>query len=413
MEAQVLATDIVRKLVNAGYTAYFAGGWVRDYLMGHPSDDIDIATNAPPEKILDLFPRTILVGLAFGVVVVLSDGHQFEVATFRRDVHYVNGRKPTQIELSTPLEDALRRDFTINGMFYDPLNAVVHDYIQGAEDLKTGIIRTIGDPYERFFEDRLRMIRGVRFAARFGFAIDTDTQEAIKANADTLFPSVAMERVWQEFNKMAKYPRFDAAIVNMHRLGLLQTIFPALTEVHLHEIKHHTAAFVGYPADAATILYVMGLFPDATSNEAVELCQYLRTSTAEANLAEFLIRLREKVNQDDERVDFDKVGWTHLYAHPAGRCCLNVIAATMNEDKRIHFLKKHQQRIDLLQKHIQRVIEKKSLVNARLLNEHGIGQGKLMGMLLKEAERLAIENDFNCSDEVLRQLKSTILWPKL
>ena len=234
MEAQQLATEIVRKLVEEGYVAYFAGGWVRDFMMGHPSDDIDIATNAPPNVVLDLFPRTIAVGISFGVVVVLSGGHAFEVATFRRDISYKNGRTPHEIELSTPYEDAQRRDFTINGMFYDPVAHVTHDFVQGAEDIQKKIIRTIGNPHERFYEDRLRMIRAVRFAARFEFAIDSETHEAIRANAQTLFPSVALERIWQEFVKMSKFPHFEAAVLELHRLELLQEIFPSLREIHLN-----------------------------------------------------------------------------------------------------------------------------------------------------------------------------------
>jgi len=132
-EAFAHARAIVTKLVRTGYIAYFAGGWVRDYVMGHPSEDIDIATNASPAEIMDLFPHTILVGLAFGVVIVVIEGHQFEVATFRKDVGYLDGRHPSGIEMSTPQEDALRRDFTINGMFYDPLEEVIHDFVQGGE----------------------------------------------------------------------------------------------------------------------------------------------------------------------------------------------------------------------------------------------------------------------------------------
>ncbi len=122
MEAQKYATEVVKKLKKAGYIAYFAGGWVSDYLLKHPSSDIDIATDAPTQIILDLFPQTILVGLSFGVVIVIIDGHQFEVASFRKDISYSDGRKPEQIEFSTPQEDANRRDFTINGMFYDPID---------------------------------------------------------------------------------------------------------------------------------------------------------------------------------------------------------------------------------------------------------------------------------------------------
>ncbi len=139
--AQDHATAVIKKLVGEGYNAYFAGGWVRDFLMGHPSSDIDIATDAPPEKVLSLFPRTIKVGLSFGVVIVSIEHHLFEVATFRKDIHYADGRKPSRIELSTAKEDAFRRDFTINGMFYDPLKGEILDSynrIQHAETTGTG-----------------------------------------------------------------------------------------------------------------------------------------------------------------------------------------------------------------------------------------------------------------------------------
>ena len=297
-EVQSLATEIVKKLAHKGFTAYFAGGWVRDFMMGHPSDDIDIATNAPPEVILDLFPRTIAVGISFGVVVVLMEGHQFEVATFRRDVSYRNGRTPDEIELSTPYEDAMRRDFTINGMFYDPVEHLVHDFVKGAEDIKLGMVRTIGNPHERFYEDRLRMIRAVRFAARFGFVIDSETREAIRANANTLFPAVAMERVWQELVKMSKYPHFDLALIEMHRLELLQEIFPSLRPVHLHEIRQRVAHFAEFPKETPTILYLMMLFPDLAMNDVEPLCRALRVSGHEMRQAAFLVYCRERVKAE-------------------------------------------------------------------------------------------------------------------
>ena len=264
MEQKQFAVQIIKKLIKAGYTAYFAGGWVRDFVMKHPSSDIDIATDATPDVILDLFPRTIFVGLAFGVVIVVHEGHQFEVSTFRKDLRYEGGRRPAEIEFSDASEDALRRDFTINGMFFDPIDEKIIDYVNGIEDIKKGIIRTIGDADERFIEDRLRMIRAVRFAARFGFNIDITTQEAIRENADTLFPAVAMERVWQEFYKMSAYPRFDHALVELHRLGLLQVIFPTLAEIHLHDIKVRVEPLPHYPKQFPTILALMALFPESS-----------------------------------------------------------------------------------------------------------------------------------------------------
>lgn len=409
MDGNFYATQIVRKLVDAGYIAYFAGGWVRDYLMGHPSDDIDIATNATPDVIVGLFPRTLLVGIAFGVVVVLVNGHQFEVSTFRRDVNYVNGRTPEKIELATPLEDASRRDFTINGLFYDPLEGVVHDFLRGAADIKNKLIKAIGDPYERFFEDRLRMIRAVRFAARFGFAIDYDTQEAIRANADTLFPAVAMERIWQEFVKMSKYPNFSVALVEMHRLGLLPTIFPNLQGVHLHVIKDYVAHFRDYLDGTATVVYLMALFPQATAGEAEETCRYLRTSRADAALAKLLVTGRLLTATEDQD-KCDMVGWVHFYAAPLFQQCLWAIAAAL-PDRQV-FLEKHRQRQLRMASHIARVVARKPLIDAAFLQRHGIVPGRVMGNLLKEAESLTISNCLDDPEVVLEMLKKSEIWQK-
>ncbi len=405
MEAQQYATQVVKRLVNAGYIAYFAGGWVRDFLIGHPSDDIDIATNAPPEKILDLFPHTILVGLAFGVIIVVIDGHQFEVATFRRDVEYVNGRKPTMIELATPEEDASRRDFTINGMFYDPVEGVVHDFVQGAEDIQLGVIRTIGNPYDRFFEDRLRMVRGVRFAARFGFAMDEETHQAIRATAETLFPAVAMERIWQELVKMSKYPHFDAAIIEMHRLELLPVIFPTLKGVHLKEIRKRVAHFKDLPEKTETVLMLMELFPNIVHLEVLDLCRYLKISIAEQKLAEFLVELRRLIAYDKQNGSWDKVIWAHVYAHKHFQICLSVISAGIPHEERMNFFDVHAKHQIELKEHIQRIMQKRPLVNAALLQTQGIVPGPAMGALLKEAEKIAILQDFNDPIKVLNILK--------
>jgi poly(A) polymerase len=410
MDVQDTAREIVKKLNHAGFVAYFAGGWVRDHLMGHPSDDIDIASNAPPEKILDLFPRTLLVGLSFGVVVVLEGGHQFEVATFRRDLDYSNGRAPAQIELATAEEDASRRDFTINGMFYDPVEHVVHDFVHGAEDIKNKVIRAIGNPYERFVEDRLRMIRAVRFAARFGFIIEPDTQEAIIANADALFPPVALERIWQELIKMSKYPNFDTAIIEMHRLGLLSVIFPSLQGMHLNVIKNAVSGFKHFPKATETILYLLELFPQMTINEAKEFCLYLRNSKADYNLAAYILSMRKALDSEQALEIVDLHTWAHLYGHQASGKCLEIIASKMPLQERDDFLNKHKERRNQLNKHIGRIIEKKPLVNAALLQANGVNPGRQMGILMKEAERLAIMNDLNEPEQVLESLKTTHAW---
>jgi len=394
MDSRAHATAIVRKLVEAGYVAYFAGGWVRDFTLGHPSEDIDIATDAPPDKIMDLFPRTLLVGLAFGVVIVIIEGHQFEVATFRRDVHYIDGRRPEKIELSTAHEDAYRRDFTINGMFYDPIEDVVHDFVQGYDDIKKGVIRTIGDPHQRFGEDRLRMIRAIRFAARFGFVIDPETRQAIMENAETLFPAVAMERIWQEFNKMAAYPNFDKAIMDMHSLGLLRVIFPELEQLHLNDLRHRLDAFHHFPNESPTILYLMEIFQSESIDRKCEICRRLRVSNQNIELVEFCDSVSQQLSTGGIRED---VEWAHLYAHRDTRLCLEVIAARiLNQQERAAFLEEHARREEALRPHIERIRKGKPLVTASLLQQHGILPGKQMGLLLKEAERIAINE--NCHD---------------
>ncbi len=403
------ARSIVTTLVKAGYTAYFAGGWVRDFVMGHPSEDIDIATNASPDEVMDLFANTILVGLAFGVVIIVIEGHQFEVATFRKDLNYVDGRHPQGIELSTSREDALRRDFTINGMFYDPLEEVIHDFVNGREDIRHGVIRTIGNPHERFFEDRLRMLRAFRFSARFGFAIDEETQQAIRENAEKLFPAVAMERVWQEFNKMAPYPRFDQAIVEMHRLGLLDVIFPEMDGMHIKELRHIVAAYGHFPANCPTILYLMPLFPALSTEQKVEIAKRIKASNRDVKLIEFMGSLHSLIRDEEEGKSLEPHQWVHVLAHPDYGLVLAVLAAFYG-DQRQSFLNVHQLRTQTMLPHIKRIQDNTPLISAGFLKEQGIKPGKAMGMLLKEAERLAVNEDWSDPAPVLSLLKQSTLW---
>ncbi|MBS4167737.1 CCA tRNA nucleotidyltransferase [Parachlamydia sp. AcF125] len=409
-EAQIHATEIVKKLVKAGYIAYFAGGWVRDYLMGHPSADIDIATNAPPEKILDLFPHTLLVGLAFGVVIVLIEGHQFEVSTFRQDFDYEDGRKPSKIQLSTPQEDAQRRDFTINGLFYDPLEETIFDYVHGVADLQKGIIRTIGNPQERFFEDRLRMVRAIRFASRFGFTIDVETQEAIIENAPTLFPSVAMERIWQEFCKMSHSPSFDHALIELHRLQLLPEIFPILAKTHLNDIKQRVKNFPFYPRETPTVLYLVQLFAEHPLSTLLDIFKGLKTSNRDCHLIE--VYLKGQTLLGSKNVSERLVEWAHYYALPEAQICLEVLTAngsTLEERSNLASFHAHQK--EKLRKHIERIRDKNPLVSSTFLREQGIMPSKQMGLLLKQAEEIAILNNLENPQDVLLLLKQSSTWP--
>jgi poly(A) polymerase len=191
------ALAVVRRLRDAGHVAYFAGGCVRDELLGLEPKDYDIATDAPPQRVRELFTNTQAVGAAFGVILVRHRRSMIQVATFRTDVCYEDGRRPTEVKFTTAEQDAQRRDFTINGLFLDPIEDRVIDYVGGREDLQNKVLRAIGEPDRRFEEDHLRLLRAVRFAARFGLDIEPRTSAAIRAHAPQL-RRISPERIADE-----------------------------------------------------------------------------------------------------------------------------------------------------------------------------------------------------------------------
>ena len=222
------AIGIVKRLRASGFSALFAGGCVRDMLMGSVPEDYDIATNARPNDIINIFKRTVPVGVHYGVVLVIENGFEFEVATFRSDGTYTDGRHPDTVTFCDARGDALRRDFTINGMFYDPIDDKHFDYVGGREDMQAHLIRAIGNPSERFNEDRLRMIRAVRFTCRFNFNMESKTAEAIK-NLYGKILTVSMERIRDELRKILTGPNPHTGIRMMDDLNLLNEILPEVT----------------------------------------------------------------------------------------------------------------------------------------------------------------------------------------
>jgi poly(A) polymerase len=224
------ARAIAAHLREAGYTAYLAGGCVRDRLLGQAPKDFDVASNAPAAVVQRLFPKTIPVGVQFGVVVVVHDGESVEVATFRADDVYLDGRHPTAVRFSSPEEDARRRDITINGMFLDPVNDTVIDYVGGQADLAGGVIRAIGDPAARIREDRLRMLRAVRFAARFSFAIEPATFAAIRTAAPSIV-DIAWERIGDEVVRILTDSTAGSARRGFELLDDSGLLAPVLPEV--------------------------------------------------------------------------------------------------------------------------------------------------------------------------------------
>lgn len=219
------ALDVLMRLREAGHESYFAGGCVRDLLLGTAPKDFDVATAAHPPDVMQLFRKTRKVGAQFGVVLVGSRGEWIEVATFRTDGKYEDGRRPDSVEFTNAREDAQRRDFTINGMFLDPVERVVVDFVGGREDLAAGVIRAIGEPAARFEEDYLRLLRAVRFAARLSFAIEDRTRAAIRDNAARL-ADVARERVLLELETMLAHPNRARAFALLHETGMLSHLWP-------------------------------------------------------------------------------------------------------------------------------------------------------------------------------------------
>ena len=230
MDLKSAATEVARRLQQAGHTAYFAGGCVRDELLGLDPHDYDIATSAKPAEVQKLFPHTQAVGAHFGVILVMEHGRAFEVATFRSDHEYIDGRRPEMVTFSTPEEDADRRDFTINGMFHDPVADKFIDFVGGQADLKSRTLRAIGDPAARFREDKLRLLRAIRFAARLDYQIEPATWDAIRVHAADIH-AVSAERIREELVKIIAHPNRVRGFDLLDQSGLLKEILPEIEKL--------------------------------------------------------------------------------------------------------------------------------------------------------------------------------------
>lgn len=231
MSPRELADQICRRLRGAGHQAYLVGGCVRDILLGREPEDFDVATDATPDRVAALFPGSLLVGAAFGVVVVTRENAQVEVATFRSEIGYSDGRHPDRVVFSSsPEEDVRRRDFTINGLLLDPADGRVLDFVGGREDLQRGVIRAIGAPERRFREDKLRMVRAVRFAARFGFAIEPATLAAIPRLAPQV-TQVSAERLRDELTRILTEGAARYGFELLDEAGLLTVLLPEVARM--------------------------------------------------------------------------------------------------------------------------------------------------------------------------------------
>jgi len=289
------ARFVLDKLREAGHVALFAGGCVRDMLLKREPKDYDVATDAVPERVRAIFPRSNQVGAKFGVMLVRKYGHDIEVATFRSDGDYTDGRHPDQVHFGTDREDALRRDFTINGLFFDPAGEAVIDYVDGQADLDAGVIRTIGDPLQRFAEDHLRLLRAVRFAAKLSFEIEPATSAAIAAAAPKLL-SISPERIWMELSQILSAPSRAVGWNMICRLNLSRYLVANWQpDASRHGVVVRRLAALG-EAPVPPVLGLAAILVAESSGDLVQLTKALRMSNREGNALGWLCRALSRVH---------------------------------------------------------------------------------------------------------------------
>ncbi|MEN6385959.1 MAG: hypothetical protein ABFD79_12290 [Phycisphaerales bacterium] len=289
------AIHTVRVLHKEGFEALLAGGCVRDMLLGKEPKDYDVATEARPEQICKVFQRTIRVGAKFGVIIVMLEGHQIEVATFRAEAGYSDGRRPDKVSFTSSQNDAMRRDFTINGMFYNPLKNEVLDFVEGRKDLKKRIIRTIGNADERFSEDYLRMMRAVRFAGQLDFKIEKNTLASIKKH-HRLITKISGERIAMELESLLAAEKRMKGLKLFIETGLAKEIFPILQDNA--KTQFAMKVFKYLPKNTTFELAVAGLFCGCKTDDASENLEVLRLSGCQLKHIHALLVKRDLLTTD-------------------------------------------------------------------------------------------------------------------
>ncbi|MHC4843199.1 MAG: CCA tRNA nucleotidyltransferase [Planctomycetota bacterium] len=383
------ALIVIRKLRRTGYEALLAGGCVRDMLLRRRAKDYDVATNAKPAEVIKLFRRTLKVGAKFGVVIVLIKDKQVEVATFRTETDYTDGRHPGRVVFSTASEDATRRDFTVNGMFYDPIKRKVIDYVKGKSDLKKCIIRTIGDPTERFNEDYLRMLRAVRFSTQLGFKIDPKTFSAITKYARRI-KDISGERQCAELEGILVSPGRADGVELLIKSGLLQALFPGL---------------VGYKAEFAIkvlsflqkkIGFSIGLsslFAGCSIDYSLKSLKSLKLSKSTTKHVRFLLHNRGKLLNDKMSVSQLKILLAQPYFNDLYEF-QKAIQKTNNQSiGALVNIKKRIKRLGNVE------LQPKPLLNGHELMSLGAVSGAVMGQLTQEMYIAQLEGQIKKKNE--------------
>ncbi len=421
-----LAVEIVRTLKEARHEAYLVGGCVRDLLMSRPPVDFDVATSARPEQVARLFRRTIPVGAQFGVLLVLKGSHPFEVATFRTDLAYKDSRHPEGVVFSTPKEDARRRDFTVNGLFYDPVRDRVIDFVEGRKDLKKRLIRAIGDPERRFQEDRLRMLRAVRLAANLDFQIERSTFRAVREGAAQI-TRVSAERIRDELVKLFTGPHPSRGLELLDAAGLLKVILPEVDrmkgvaqppEFHPEgDVFVHTELVLEKLKNPSPVLAMGALLHDVGKPSTFRVADRIRFDGHDrvgAAIAQAICRRLRFSNAETDAISTLVVN--HMRFKDVKQMRLSTLkrflaAPTFSEELKLHRADCLASHGDLsnwnfLKKKLKELPPKElrpaRLITGRDLLELGYPEGPGMGAILRAVEERQLEGLLRSKEEALQ-----------
>ncbi len=402
------AVDVVRRLRDAGFTAYWAGGCVRDQLLGRVPKDYDIATDATPTRIRSLFGhrRTLPLGAAFGVITVLgpAGAGQIEVATFRRETTYSDGRHPDSVHFSTAQEDALRRDFTINGMFYDPVQEQVIDFVGGQEDLQRRIVRAIGDPDERISEDKLRMLRAIRFAAAFQFEIDPATAAAIQRRAAEI-AVVSAERIAAEMRQMLAGEHRVRAVRLVLDSGLAAAILPEIVPVDDagRARLQQSLDVLGHLQGPNLALGLAVLFAGRVSpSDAKEMCRRWRLSNKETATIDWVLAHHEALH------DARRQRWSQLQPILANDEAPNLLAVERAEAMAGLADLEEIEWCESLRHQPKEQLDPLPLITGDDLKDRGIPQGPQYRILLERVREAQLDGEIHDRDDALALVEQIV-----
>lgn len=425
-----LAADIVKTLKKEGFEAYFVGGCVRDLVMALTPKDYDVATSATPDQIIKLFPKTIEIGKSFGVITVITNQHPFEVATFRSEGPYSDGRRPDKITFTTAKEDVERRDFTINGLLYDPETDKVIDYVDGKKDIKQKVIRTIGDPDRRFEEDKLRMLRAIKFASRFKFNIDKETWNAIQKHSKEI-NKISAERIRQELIGILTGGNAREGFELLDQSGLLKEILPEISnlkgveqppEFHPEgDVWIHTMMMLEMLQNPSQELALAVLLHDVGKPDTFAIKERIRFDGHDklgAEMAETILKRLKCSNETIERVK--ELIAQHLKFKDAPKMRTSRLKRFLRQDHFDEHLELH--RLDCKSSHRNlelyefckqklqeippEVIKPPKLITGKDLLDLGFKPGPIFSQILNEIETEQLEGHLQNKDAALEYVKN-------